>query len=263
MSNAQQLNIDLTGKIALITGASSGIGRRIALAYARAGATVIVADLQEEGRGEDTTTSELIAAEGKGKAVFVRCNVTEQDDIDAAIAKAKELGGLDILVNNAGIFNTQAFVDVTRKDFDLMFDINVKGVFFVAQAATKLMLEQGRGGSIINLSSVAGLQGSGGFTNYTASKGAVRLLTLSMSQELGGDGIRVNAIHPGLIETSMTTKDVPVTDGDAGAQFAAAIPLGRFGTPTDIAGIALFLASDLSQYVTGSSVLVDGGMLRI
>lgn len=257
------LNVDLTGKVALITGASSGIGRRIALAYARAGAKVVIADLQEQGRGEDTTTVELIEQEAPGHAVFVRCNVTNTDDVAAAIAAAKELGGLDILVNNAGIFTQKAFVEVTEADFDKMFDINVKGVFFVAQAATRLMLEQGRGGSIINLSSVAGLQGSGGFTTYTASKGAVRLLTLSMSQELGPDGIRVNAIHPGLIETSMTTQDVPVTGGDAGEQFMQAIPLRRFGNPTDIAGIALFLASDLSRYVTGSSVLVDGGMLRI
>ena len=139
-------------------------------------------------------------------------------------------------------------------------DVNVRGVFFGTQYAARRMIEDGRGGSVINLSSVAGLEGSANYVTYCTSKGAVRLLTYATAAELGPEGVRVNAIHPGLIETTMTTDDVPIVGTDAGEAFVDRIPSRRFGTPEDVADAALYLASDLADYVNGESLIVDGGM---
>ena len=151
---------------------------------------------------------------------------------------------------------------MTEAEYDTMMDINVKAVYFVAQAAARRMAARGHG-VIINLSSVAGLQGTGNVALYCATKGAVRLLTYSIAQELGPRGIRVNALHPGFVETTMTTVDVPVVGTEYGDQLIAENPLGRAAQPADIANGALFLASDLSSYVNGASLSIDGGMLRI
>ncbi len=262
MTNSQNFDLDLTDRVALITGASSGIGREIALRYANHGAKVVVADVQRSARDAEQATVDVINSERPGHGVFVECDVTDRTQVDRAVAAAKDLGGLNVLVNNAGIFRQHDFLETTPEEFDALMNINVKAVYFVAQAAAREMVHGG-GGSIINLSSVAGLQGTAGFTTYCASKGAVRLFTYSLAHELAAKGIRANAIHPGVIRTSMTVDDVPIAHGETGEAYEQQIPMGRFGNPGDVAGLALFLASDLSRYVNGASLVVDGGMLRV
>lgn len=245
----------LIDRTAVVTGGASGLGRAICTEFARHGADVVVADLQEEPREDGTPTHELIESEFDSEARFVECDVTSVSDLEAAVDEADEFGGLDVMVNNAGIFRGEDFADVTEAQFQRLMDVNVKGVFFGAQAAAARMDE----GSIINMSSVAGLAGGGDYVTYSTSKGAVRLLTYSLADRLGPE-IRVNAIHPGVIETAMTTEDVPIVGTELGKQFEEMIPRGRFGEPRDVAATAVYLASDLADYVTGESVVVDGGM---
>jgi len=235
----------------VITGASSGIGRRIALAYAERGCNVVIADVDEKPRDGDISAATEIRDRFGVDATFVHCDVTKSADIDAAMSAAHDFGGVDIMVNNAGIFASQPFVEVTAADYRKLMSINVDGVFFGAQAAAKRMLDHGRGGSIINLSSVAGLQGSAPFSTYCTSKGAVRLLTMALAAELGPHGIRVNALHPGIIATSMTTGDVPVAAGAIGESIDAvhgfhdveSTPAER-STPTPIVQPALPTSPD-------------------
>jgi NAD(P)-dependent dehydrogenase (short-subunit alcohol dehydrogenase family) len=249
----------LDGKAAVITGGASGNGRAIAKAYAEEGANVVVADVQEEPRKGGTPTHELVPDEYGVEATFVECDVSDTDALVAAVDAAEAFGGVDIMVNNAGIFRQKEFLEVTEAEYEQLMDINVKGVFFGAQAAAKKMLEHGGGGTIINMSSVAGLRGSATFSTYHTSKGAVRLLTYSLADELGPQGIRVNAIHPGVIETTMTEDDVPIAT-DETAELA---PLKRLGQPEDVAGAAVYLASeDLAGYVNGESLVVDGGTTK-
>lgn len=249
----------LSGKTAVITGAMSGNGRATARVFAEHGADVVVADVREQPREATVPTHDLIEEETDAQATFVECDVTDKDDLEAAVDAADEFGGVDIMVNNAGIFRAEDFLSVSEAEFDQLMDINVKGVFFGTQVAADRMQDNG-GGSIINLSSVAGLTGAGENVSYSTSKGAVRLLTYSTADALGSEGIRVNAIHPGVIETAMTTEDMPIVGTDEGEAYLETIPSGRFGEPEDVADAALFLASDLSSYVNGESLVVDGGM---
>ncbi|WP_293030779.1 SDR family oxidoreductase [Natronococcus sp.] len=249
----------LTGEVAIVTGGSSGIGRAISRRFAAEGADVVVADVQELPREGDGPTHELIEAETDARARFVECDVSNPANLEDAVEETEAFGGVTTMVNNAGIFHGEEFLEVEEAEFDRMMDVNVKGVYFGAQAAAKRMADAD-GGSIINLSSVAGLEGSGEFVTYCGAKGAVRLLTYAMAAKLGPAGIRVNAIHPGLIETSMTTDDYAIIGTDAEADFLEAIPARRAGQPADIADAAVYLASDLSSYVTGESLTVDGGM---
>ncbi len=242
----------LTDRTAVVTGGSSGNGRAISLTYAREGADVIVADVREEPREGGEPTHEKIRAETEANAQFVECDVTQKDDLVAAAEAAERVGGVDVLVNNAGIFRIEDFAEVTEDEFDHLIDINVKGTFFGCQVAADYMDE----GSIINLSSIAGMRGSADSVTYCTSKGAVRLMTYALASNLGPD-IRVNAIHPGVIETSMTTDDAPLVD----MVDEQTIPRERFGQPEDVADAALYLASDMADYVTGESLVVDGGSI--
>ncbi|UPV76942.1 SDR family oxidoreductase (plasmid) [Halorussus limi] len=246
----------LTDRVAVVTGGSSGIGRSIARAFAEHGADVVVADVRETPREGGAPTHELLEDETDANAAFVECDVTDVEDIESAMSAADEFGGIDVMVNNAGIFRLEEFLDVTPGEYDRLMDVNVKGMFFGAQRAAARMLEHD-GGSIINVSSIAGIVGNGRYVTYCTSKGAVRLLTYALAHSLGPEGIRVNAIHPGGVETAMS-EDANLGP-EATEAFVEMIPQRRMGQPEDIAGAALFLASDLASYVTGESLVVDGG----
>lgn len=249
----------LDGRTAVVTGGASGNGREIATRFAAEGAAVVVADVREDPRQGGTPTVERVRENG-GRARFVDCDVTDPSQVEAAVEAAGEFGGVDVMVNNAGVFGGEAFTDVTPEAFDRMLDVNVRGTFFGAQAAARRMLAADRPGCIVNLSSVAGLYGAAERVSYCASKGAVRLMTYALAAELGPEGIRVNALHPGIVETAMTTEDVPILGGDRGETLRASIPSRRWGQPDDVADAALFLASDLADYVNGESLAVDGGL---
>lgn len=237
----------------------SGNGRSIARTFAEHGADVVVADVVDEPREGGVPTHELVESETDARAAFVHCDVTEKSDLESAMEAADEFGGVDVMVNNAGIFRGEEFLSVTEDEFDQLIDVNVKGVFLGTQAAGSRMVD-GNGGSIINLSSVAGLEGTGEYVSYCTSKGAVRLMTYATASALGPDGVRVNAIHPGIIETMMTTDDVPIVGTAEGEAYLESIPSRRFGAPEEVADAALYLASDMSSYVNGESLVIDGGM---
>ncbi|WP_255197816.1 SDR family oxidoreductase [Halorarius litoreus] len=248
--------MDLDGRVAVVTGGASGIGREICLAFAREGASaVVVADRQRDPREGGTPTDERLVDETDTHAEYVACDVTDPAALERAVAEADQFGGLDVLVNNAGVFVLADFLDTTEEQFDRAMNVNAKGAFFGAQAAAKRMDT----GSIINLSSTAGLYGVGDYVAYCASKGAVRLMTYAMADALAPD-IRVNAIHPGVVESEMTRADSKVIGTARGELFEERIPLQRFGQPDDVAEAAVYLASDRSAYVTGHSLVVDGGI---
>ena len=253
----------LTNETAIVTGGASGIGRMIALTFADHGADVVVADVRETPRGGGEPTHEQITSETDQTAVFVDCDVTERADLEAAVEAAEELGGLDIMVNNAGIHSETPFLDITEEEFDQLMDINVKGVFLGAQVAGERLIENDDGGTIINMASLAADRGAAYQTIYTASKGAVKSLTYALADFFGGHGVRVNAIKPSFTETQMLEQG-GMGEGEAGMRLQEAMlgatPAGRFGQPEEIANVALFLASDLSSYVNGESVFVDGGL---
>ncbi|SHH06410.1 NAD(P)-dependent dehydrogenase, short-chain alcohol dehydrogenase family [Jatrophihabitans endophyticus] len=247
----------LAGEIAVVTGGASGIGRATARLFAEHGAAVVVADRRREPREGGVPIDREISDTG-GRATFVECDVRRAAGRDAAVAAAEELGGISVLVNNAGIFRVGGFLDVTEDDYDLVTEVNVRSAYFMAQAAARAMVPRGRG-VVVNLSSVAGLRGAAGCTVYCATKGAIRLLTYAMADELGPHGIRAVAVHPGYIATAMNTDDVPSLGTPAEADYVAGIPLRRVADPAEVAKAALFAASDLASYVSGSSIVVDGG----
>ena len=252
---------DLDGRIALVTGASRGIGATTARALAAAGAKVIVTDLSEPAD---------IAVEigGLSRAQDVTC---ETDWADTMAFIRKEAGGLDILVNNAGLFLMKPLLDISLEDWRKLHAVNVEGVFLGTKAAIPLLAERAskwKGGTaIINLSSVAGLVGAAGASCYNASKGAVRLFTKGVALEVASAGIRVNSVHPGIIETKMGDEVVSgfsalggMGENEARAQAAQIHPLGHMGQPQNIADAIVFLASDRAAFMTGSELVVDGGL---
>ncbi|MFD1648065.1 SDR family NAD(P)-dependent oxidoreductase [Haloarchaeobius litoreus] len=247
----------LDDEIAVITGGSSGIGRGIALAFAEHGAkAVVVADVREDPKEEGIPTHEKIETETDADAAFVHCDVTDREDLTAAMDAADEFGGVSIMVNNAGVWRAEDFFDVSEEEYRWLMDINLYGAFFGSQVAAERMVE-GDGGSIINISSIAGLFGNGNWPTYSASKGGLTMLTYSLAHTLAEHDIRVNAIHPGGIETKIGG-DQESSEEEA-AVFAQQVPLGRYGQPEEIGGAATFLASDLASYITGESLVVDGG----
>jgi 3-oxoacyl-[acyl-carrier protein] reductase len=248
------MTIDLTGKRALVTGAQQGIGRAIALALAEAGAAVAVNYLDDAEAGAQVAKD----AGGFGQhAVAIQGDVARPEAARALVAAADTaLGGLDILVNNAGVFPRVAFLDMTEADWDYVMDVNLKGGFFAAQAAVRLMVARGTPGAIINLASQAIRGSSPRGVHYSASKGGVVSMTRAMALDLAPHGIRVNAIAPGLTDTAQPRY------GSSEAELVAmgaAIPVGRMAQPMDIAGMAAFLASDRAAFMTGQTVHVNGG----
>lgn len=242
---------------AVVTGGASGIGRSIAKTFAAHGADIVVADVREDPREGGRPTHEVISRETDADATFVSCDVTDTDALDAAVTAADAFGGIDVMVNNAGVFRADGFLETTEDQYQTVMDVNAKGVFFGGQAAARKMTTNG-GGCILNVSSVAGMEGGGGYVAYSASKGAVRLMTYAMAEALGPD-IRVNAIHPGATETQIMAGHVDFFGTDAADRHARSLPAHRLGAPQDIANAAVLLASDLAGYVTGASLLVDGG----
>lgn len=243
----------LEGKTAVITGGSRGIGREIAIKFAQEGANVAFSDLSVDENFE-SLEKELadLGVKGKGYASDASSFEGSQEMIDAI---HKEFGSIDVLVNNAGITRDNLLMRMTEADWDLVIKINLKSVFNLTKAVQKYMLKQ-RSGSIINMSSVVGVSGNGGQSNYSASKAGLIGFTKSIAQELGSRSIRCNAIAPGFIETKMTEKLPEQVRED----WIKTIPLRRGGKPEDVANVCVFLGSDLSSYVTGQVINVCGGM---
>lgn len=251
----------VSGKVALVTGAASGIGRACAEVLAREGAVVVLTDVQA---GEDVAAG--IRAVG-GKASFHKHDVTDEARWNAIVADIEKTHGrLDVLVNNAGIAVAGLVTDLTLDQWRHQMAVNVDGVFLGVKCSLPLMRKTSSngGGSIINISSIAGLRGAAGLSAYCASKGSVRLFTKSVALECAaaGDGVRCNSVHPGIIETPIWGQVVPGSNEplDLDAMSAARVPLKRKGMPVDIANAVLFLASDESSYMTGEEMVVDGGM---
>jgi NAD(P)-dependent dehydrogenase (short-subunit alcohol dehydrogenase family) len=247
----------LAGSAAVVTGAASGIGRAIAQRLAEEGAAVVIADIQNAPREGGVPTEEAIRA-ADGRARFVETDVTDRAAVEAAMsACVEDYGSLDIAVNNAGIFPDQVEIDeVPESTYERVLAVNLKGVYLGCQAAVDRMKTQPSGGVVLNTSSIAGLFGYDRSSAYCASKGGVTNLTRELAVEQGPNSIRVNAVAPGIIETAQTVED----EGDVIGEHLDEIPLGRDGTPAEVADVALFLVSDAARYVTGQNVVVDGGL---
>lgn len=243
----------LKAKVAIVTGGARGIGRETALVFARAGAKVAVADFDKEA-GEKTA-AEIKASGGQG--FFIQVDVTDRDNVQAMVGETKErFGKIDILVNNAGITADAMLLKMTEAQWDRVIGVNLKGVFNCTQLVAPVMIEQG-GGVILNASSVVGVYGNIGQTNYAASKSGVIGMTRSWAKELGRKGIRVNAVAPGFIISDMTAKVPEKLLGVMREKTA----LNRLGEVRDVAHTYLFLASDYASYITGQVLGVDGGLV--
>ena len=243
----------LTGKIALVTGASRGIGKEIAKTLAQAGATVV---LNYNGSKEAAENAVAEIKENAGNAIAYGCNVSDFEACQKMIEYIiGEFGHLDIIVNNAGITRDGLIMRMSENDFDAVLDTNLKGCFNVIRHASRYLLKQ-RSGKIVNISSVSGVMGNAGQANYSASKAGVIGLTKAVAKELAGRGINVNAVAPGFISTEMTDT-IPENAKEA---LLKQIPMGRPGTTADVAKTVLFLASPDSDYITGQVLSVDGGM---
>lgn len=246
----------LAGKVALVTGSSQGIGRGIATRFAQEGADVVINYNRTPG-GAQEVLREVEAAGRRG--LVVQADMGKLDDIRKLIATAvAHFGHLDILVNNAGVETHAPFWEVTEEDYDRVLDINLKGVFFTTQAMVQHLMRTKRAGRIVNVSSVHEELPFPNFTPYCASKGGLKMFTRNLAVELGPLGITINSIAPGAIETPINAK--LLNDPKKLNSLLGQIPLARLGKPKDVAGVAVFLASDDADYVTGSTYYVDGGL---
>ncbi|MFF1819768.1 SDR family NAD(P)-dependent oxidoreductase [Kribbella sp. NPDC058245] len=251
----------LAGKVVVVTGASSGLGRATAIAATRHGAkTVLVADLVDTPREGGEPTLDAIAAIG-GHAQFVPTDVSKRADVDALVKAARSYGGVDIMVANAGVTAASDRVDVTEEDFDRLIAVNLKGVLFSAQAAAVQMRELGKAGSIVITGSMGGINGSALTVGYSTTKGGVVLMAKSLADALGPDGIRVNAVCPGVIDTHLLHTTPGVAEAVEG--FRLRTPLRRLGRPSEVGDAIVWLGSDLASFITGTSLLVDGGLLSV
>ena len=243
--------LDLTGKVAIVTGASRGIGRAVAVLLASRGAHVVAA-----ARGDHAAAAASAIQDAGGRAEAASLDVTDTASVEALVGSALERHGhIDILVNNAGIARDQLLLRMKREDWDQVIATNLTAAFACAQAVIKPMIKQ-RGGRIINISSVVGQAGNGGQTNYAASKAGLIGFSKGLAREVASRHITVNVVAPGLIDTDMTRTITGRAQGD----WAAQIPLGRLGEPEDVAAAVCFLASDEASYITGQVLAVNGGM---
>jgi acetoin reductase-like protein len=253
----------LEGKKAIVTGGGSGIGRGICLRYAREGASLVIADLNLAAA--EKVAEEIVSA--GGKALAVETDVTDRDAVKSMVSTSvQEFGGLDILVNNAGVGKIIPFMETTEADFDLIFSVNCKGLMICSQEAGKQMIAQKRGGKIINLASQAGRRGESLVMAYCASKAAVINMNQSIALALAEHKINVNAIAPGIVDTpfwvevdKQFAKLLGWEIGEPKRKFCESIPLGRIEQPADVAGAAVFLASEDANYITQQCLNVDGG----
>ena len=260
--------MDLSGKTAIVTGGALGIGEAVSYRLAEAGASVMIADINLESA---ETAAKMI--NGKGwKAKAIKADVSNKSEVDNVVkATVDAFGGVDILVNNAGIYPMVPMMDLTEETWDRVLDINLKGSFFFAQSVAKAMIDSDKGGKIINIASIDAFLPSGNLVHYDSSKGGVRMMTKAMAKDLAPNKIQVNAIAPGSITTVGTeaitnaASEQMAAMGMTGEQmlqaFLARVPLARMGVPDDIGKVVLFLASGLSDYMTGHIVVVDGGYL--
>lgn len=254
----------LLDKIALVTGASKGIGRAIAIAFAKEGANLVVNYFKSEDEANDVVKE--INALGRA-AVPVRADVSKIDEVKAMVKRTMdEFGRIDMLVNNAGVSTMGSLIDLTEQDWDYNMDVNAKGVFLCCQAVARHMIGQ-RYGKIINISSAAGKTGARFLSHYCASKFAVIGLTQSLALELAPYGINVNAVCPGYVETDMQSRELVweaklrgISSEEVKRGYLGSVPLGRLGKPVDVAKIVVFLASAQSDYMTGQAINVTGGI---
>ncbi|SFL87831.1 3-oxoacyl-[acyl-carrier-protein] reductase [Pelosinus propionicus] len=244
----------LDGKVAIITGASRGIGRSVAIELAKLGAKVVINYAGNEAAAEEVKNI-IVAAGGQG--IVVKADVGDVEAVDAMVKETiNTFGKIDILVNNAGITRDNLLMRMKEEDWDAVMNINLKGVFVCTKAVSRIMMKQ-KSGKIINMTSVVGLMGNAGQANYAAAKAGVIGFTKSMAKELASRGITVNAIAPGFISTDMTA----VLSDQVKTELTEKIPAGRLGSPEDVAAAVTFLASDSANYITGQTLNVDGGML--
>ncbi len=262
------IQLGLQGKIVLITGASTGIGAACAERFAREGASVVLADVNDapgQALAARLQAAYLPSPElaSKPLATYQHCDVGSKAQIDALIAKTLELHGrIDVLVNNAGIFKASPFLDVSEEDFDTVIRVNLKGSFLMAQAAARAMVQTKTQGSIINMSSVNAVLAIPSIASYNMSKGGINQLTRVAALALADHGIRVNAVAPGTIATELAQKAV-LTDDAAKAKIMSRTPMRRLGQPSEIADVVAWLASDAASYITGEIVTVDGGRMAL
>ncbi|MDD8048338.1 MAG: 3-oxoacyl-[acyl-carrier-protein] reductase [Thomasclavelia sp.] len=248
--------MDLSNKVALITGGAQGIGKEVALTLAKANATVVVNYIDFNNNKEIALQTKKEIEDLGVKCMIIAADVSNYDEVKEMMdTVVKELGSIDILINNAGITKDNLIMRMKEADFDAVVNVNLKGTFNCMKHVTKIMMKQ-RSGRIISMSSVVGVMGNAGQVNYAATKSGVIGMTMSLAREVGSRGITVNAVAPGFIKTAMTD----VLPDEAKEKLKSQIPLGYLGEVKDIANTVLFLASDEARYITGQTIHVDGGM---
>lgn len=247
------MSLAMSDRVVAVTGAANGIGRATALAFAAAGAQVVVADTDAPGLTETWSEVEKLGHGGRRRLA----DVSRRTDIKRVIADCLSLGGLDVMVANAGVSLDRSFLEVTEEELDRTLAVNLKGVFFCGQLAARAMIQFASPGVIVNIASIYGEVAAPDCSAYSASKGGVRMLTKAMALELGPHGIRVNAVAPGFIRTAMNPMDDPAQT----RALEETIPAGRVGRPEDVADVIVWLASGGARYVSGETVFVDGGWI--